>query len=247
MGAARAGGWRIVPAAAALAGCMSAAAEPGPSWHLFSGFDASGRSAFAHQGMVWAPFGDLHAQGWQMRAVASHGGYLYQRHGVDTRGRMMALEAMTGYRLFWDDRGATVSAGFRLRDHSTSPADPDKRWQGLRGGPAVLAEGWLRVRPDTVVSASAGYAAPGRGYSARLALAWEGADGVVFEPEIAAFGEPGYDQIRVALYTELHRSQALVVRFGAGWAFDGDGDGPYVGIQIKAWEPREAPRAGAPE
>ncbi len=155
--------------------------------------------------------------------------------GWEVTGQTLAAEIMPGFQWLAPNRGLTVYLGASVEDHRTQPHDPGKPMQGTDGGVAVLAEGWMRVGEGAILDASAAYASAGRSYSARVAVRLEPVDGLVLEPEIAAFGEPGYDQLRFGLFAEIYRKEALTVLAGAGWAVDRDGDGPYGGVRIKRW------------
>lgn len=210
-------------------------AKPPPSLHLFLGIDGTSRSLFGHQGFVWAPRGHLHETGPRLRGLANGGAYTYQTMGFDVFGQALAGEIMPGYQWLTSGYGVTAYLGASVEDHRTQPHDPGKPRQGTRGGAVGMVEGWLRLSDTVVVDASASYATALESYSARIAMRLEIPDGPVLEPEVAVFGEPGYDQLRVGLFAELHGSPTLRVLAGAGWAFDGDGDGPYAGVRVKRW------------
>lgn len=214
---------------------MAAALEQPPSWHFFSGAELTQRSTFFHQGLIWSPRGDLHSPGWRLRGLTDGGAYRYRSDGMTTAGRILGLELMPGYSWFTDRHGLTLYLGGTLSEHRTRPHDAAKPRQGGRYGAKILAEGWFRISEFVTVDASAGFESASRSYAARLAATFGLAKRLVLEPEIAAFGEPGYDQQRVGLLVELYRAPQLRVLGGGGWSRDRDGSGTYLSIQLKSW------------
>lgn len=226
----------LVPGVAviALGAGDPAFADAAPSWHVFSGVDATRHSAFSHGGFVWSPQRDLHAPGWRLRGLVSGGAFRYEAQGVGVTGRALAAELTPGYAWMWGARGLTLYLGAAVHDHATSPHDPGKPRQGTRFGAKTLVEAWTRISDHVLLDASAGYATATRSYAARLAVAVSVAD-LVLEPEIAAFGEPGYDQFRLGLHAELYRTPQLRLLVGGGWSFDREGNGAYAGLRVKSW------------
>lgn len=229
---------------------LAAAADPSegpPNWHLFSGVDATRNAAFAHQGLVWAPGGNLHQSGWRIRGELSSGVYRYEKrvvheapgfrqtHRFDVIGQSLAASIMPGYEWLGEGRGYKFYAGPAVDDDRTRPHDPENQNHGTRVGFHGLAEAWVRVGETLIVDGSARFEVPGPGYAIRLAARWEAADWLTLEPEAALLGEPEYRQYRIGLFTDLYNTQAMRIQIGAGWAFDDEGDGPYGGARIKSW------------
>jgi hypothetical protein len=211
------------------------AADAPPVWQLFSGSDLTQRSAFAHQGMIWAPAGHLHESGWRLRGLVSGGAYRYETAGFDIVGQSISAQVMAGFAWLRGTYGISVFAGPRIEDTRTRPHDPGKPRQGTRSGASVLAEAWLRLDEAMVLDAAVGGATANRTYSVRMAAGIDLSPRLFLSPEFALFGEPGYRQVRMGLFIGLRRSPSMLIKLGGGWASDRDGGGPYAGLPFKRW------------
>ncbi|MCT8970411.1 cellulose biosynthesis protein BcsS [Microbaculum marinisediminis] len=221
----------------ALAATPGAASETrSPRWHLFFGLDGAEDSYFGHGGLVWAPVGDLDHTGWRLRASVNGGQFNYLAGTVDITGRLLSAEVMPGFQWIGGNMGLTVYGGPTVQDQTTEPYDPGKTRQGTRLGAKVLVEGWLRLTDTTILNGSACYATAAETYCARIAASVDVAPNISLEPEIAAFGEPGYDQQRYGLLVGFRPSPAMQIKAGGGWAVEPDADGPYVAVQVKIWK-----------
>jgi hypothetical protein len=207
-----------------------------PRWHLFFGIDGAEDSFFGHGGLVWAPFGDLDNTGWRLRAAANGGMFTYFSGPREITGDLTGAEILPGFQWIGRDAGATVYAGPTIQDQSTDPYDPGKPRQGTRFGAKVLVEGWARAVDGVFLNASGSYATAAETYSARLSAAVDIAQRFALEPEIAAFGEPGYDQQRYGVLLQYRHSRKLHIKVGGGWAVEPDADGPYGAFQVKIWQ-----------
>lgn len=233
---------RVAAVAVATAGWSpgSASAETAPDlkpprWHLFFGLDGAEQSFFGHGGLVWAPAGDLHHAGWRLRAGANGGVFEYLSGTRDITGQLLAAELLPGFQWIGKDAGLTAFAGATVQDQTTDPRDQGKLRQGTRFGAKVLIEGWYRPADGIFLNASGSYASAVQSYSTRLSASFRVAPRFAVEPEIAAFGEPGYDQQRLGLLFEYRHGPRRSFKLGGGWAIDPDGGGPYAAIQFKLW------------
>lgn len=214
-----------------------AAAEPRrpPRWHLFFGFDGAEDSLFGYDGLVWAPAGHLHEAGWRLRAGTNAGVHSYRSAGRRLTGELYSAELLAGYEWLWRDAGFTAYAGPTVQDSKTDPHDAGKPRQGTRLGVKVKLEGWYRPADGIYLNLSGHYASAAETYSARIAPTFEIAPRWALEPEIAAYGEPGYDAQRVGLIVEYRFSERWRLRLGGGWRTDPDEDGPYAALEMKIW------------
>lgn len=228
-------GGGLLPALAVVGSCASQAGTGPPSWHHFSGVDVTDRSAFVHHGVVWAMRDSLHEPGWRLRGLANAGTHRYHAGGIGIEGRALGMELMPGYTWFNEHRGLSLYLGLELADHRTRPDDPGRSLKGTHLGASVLVEGWTRLSDTLTLDLSAGFSTVADDYSVRLAASVELTDRLTVEPEFVAFGEPGYDQQRLGLLVQLHRTPALQVLAGGGLSHDPDGIGGYFTVQLKRW------------
>lgn len=211
-------------------------APASPRWHLFFGVDGAETSFFGHGGLVWAPRGDLHHTGWRLRAGGSGGLFDYLAGTRSITGELLSAEVLPGFQWIGRDAGLTLYGGPTVQEQSTDPFDPGKPRQGTRFGAKALAESWWRPMDRVIVGASASYATAAETYCTRLAATIELTDRFAIEPEIQAFGEPGYDQQRFGLLIDYRLHPAYEIKIGGGWALDPVDEGPYGAIQVKIWK-----------
>jgi Cellulose biosynthesis protein BcsS len=207
-----------------------------PRWHLFFGLDGAEQSFFGHGGLVWAPLGDLDHTGWRVRASANGGSFNYLAGMTDITGRLLSAEVLPGFQWLGRDVGITVYAGPTVQDQTTDPYDPGKPRQGTHFGAKALVEGWLRPADGVIFNLSGSYATAAETYCARFAVVVDIAPSLSLEPEISAFGEPGYDQQRYGVLVGYRVRPAVEVKVGGGWAVEPDSDGPYAAFQVKMWK-----------
>ncbi|MEJ8571803.1 cellulose biosynthesis protein BcsS [Microbaculum marinum] len=212
-----------------------AGTELPPRWHLFFGGDSAAESMFGHAGLVWAPVDDLHQTGWRLRAIAGGGEFAYLSGSTRISGRLLTAAVMPGFEWIGDDAGVTIYGGATVQDQTTRPHDPGKSRQGTRFGAKARIEGWFRPTSDVVLNGSGSYATAAESYTARISANVALSPHFALEPEMAAFGEPGYDQQRYGLLVEYRHDRQLTLKLGGGWAIEPDDDGPYVAFQVKTW------------
>ncbi|MCB1480242.1 MAG: cellulose biosynthesis protein BcsS [Rhodobiaceae bacterium] len=149
-------------------GIFASRAKADDSLHeLFFGTDVSVTSRFVYSGAIAAPMGGLDQPGLRIRAYGGTGEYkLDDGTWVDKQsGHLLA-----GWAHWQGDLGLTIYAGVAAERHD-APTTQSKH--GTKTGAAVLAEGWWRADPRTVVSATAGYADVYETLSGRIGVTHE--------------------------------------------------------------------------
>ncbi len=227
-----AGGLCLAPVVGPTVG--KAESEP-PRWHQFSGLDVTPSSTFLHHGVLWGVRDTLHAPGWRLRGVANAGAYRYRTDGISVTGRLLGLELAPGYTWFNSRRGLSVFLGAAVSEQATRPFDVGKPRQGTRFGGVARIEGWMKVSDRLTIDVAADYSTLFDSYSARVAGSVPVGERFSLEPEVVAFGEPGYDQQRFGLLVGFRHSPALQVLAGGGVTRDPDGTGAYLTVQLKRW------------
>ncbi|MFN0262554.1 cellulose biosynthesis protein BcsS [Tepidamorphus sp. 3E244] len=144
---------KAVFATATLAPCALAqpSAAQDPRFEIFSGAELSVTSRFLYSGVIVAPFGGLDTPGLRLRAYGGAGDY---KLDDGTWVAKQAGHALIGWAHWWGNHGLTLYAGISGEHHDAAPTQSK---HGTELGASVLAEGWWRVAPDTILSASAGY------------------------------------------------------------------------------------------
>lgn len=232
-----------VAALCGVAAGMSAGAEeraapvaPPAHWLVFSGTEASVRSATSWAGGDFAVLG-LDADGIKIRGVAGYGHY---QSGHPTRpGAGIAVQK----------RFATVSVG---RSWGTphgqlsifAGGEVDVRWpdddaatrrdRGLHYGPAVSAELWATPTPDLQVTAAAGFGMARSAWAVRAGfchrVGW-----LCLGPEGAAIGDPAGSEVRFGVALAGLSIGAIEMRLAAGVAQKDDGEGGRYGF-LTVWQ-----------
>lgn len=154
--------------AALSAGMIAIPARAEESLHdIFFGTDISVTSRFVYSGTVTAPFGGPDRPGLRIRAYGGAGEY---RLDDGTWVAKQSGHLLAGWTFWQGNFGATVYAGVAA-EHHDAPATQSKH--GTKTGAAALAEGWWRASPQTVLSASAGYADVYETFSGRIGVTHE--------------------------------------------------------------------------
>jgi hypothetical protein len=137
----------------------------------------------------------------------------------------------------WRESGswgvATLFVGGAMEGRRIVPALPDPN-TGLRYGPAVVLDAWLKPMDRVAVQVFADYTSAYRAATLRLAPGYDIHDGVFIGPEATLGFHHGTLRTRLGLHVTGLRLGPLQFRLSGGWAMDRGGRaGPYGALA--AW------------
>ncbi|MCB1481568.1 MAG: cellulose biosynthesis protein BcsS [Rhodobiaceae bacterium] len=193
---------------------------------LFFGTDLSVTSRFVYSGAVLAPMGGLDQPGLRIRAYGGAGDYkLDDGTWVDKQ----AGHLLAGWAFWHGDLGVTVYAGVAAERHD-APTTQSKH--GTKTGASVLAEGWWRVDPQTVLSATAGYSDVYETVSGRIGVTREVTDrwGLIAEVRGSDDIDGPYWAAGAGITTRAYGLDAAVI---AGASGDDDDTGFSLRAEIR--------------
>ncbi len=119
----------------------------------WSGTRATPDSLYGFAGLAIAPFGDIVAPGWRLRAGYGRGLYRYsgtrRLSGRDQDllfvGEVSAYEALLGYQFRYRELTAKAFAGIESVRHRVAPEDPENAVQGTETGIKLALELWQNL------------------------------------------------------------------------------------------------------
>lgn len=172
-------------------------------------------------------------------ALRATGGTGLARFRMDPLQPVRIVEVTQSARLLlgWRETGswgvATLFVGGAMEGRRISPALPDPH-VGLRYGPAVVFDAWLKPMERVAVHVFADYTSAYRAATLSVAPGYEIGHGLFVGPEGTLSLHHGTLRARIGLHATGFRVGPLGLRVSAGWAMDRDGkSGPYGGLS--AW------------
>jgi hypothetical protein len=215
---------------------QAAPAPPPPRWLVFSGMDASVRSATGWAGADFAATG-LDADGVRFRGLAGFGRY---RAGHPTvPGADIAVDkhiAMVSVGRTWvgPQGQASLFAGGEVDARVPSDDAAPAADRGTRFGPALAAELWATPTPELQFTAAAGFGAARSAWAVRASLCHR-IGPVCLGPDGAAIGDPAGSEVRFGVALAGVSIGAIEMRLAGGFARKGDGEGGNYGF-ITVWQ-----------
>lgn len=234
----------------AVLGGVPAMAEPEYSRKPFrkpsrfstsSGGDVTLNSRSGYAGGVWAPRGDLDAEGFLIKALGGYGAYDYDSMlelsggAVPWRfvGHYVFADIMGGWRMRRGAWTAKAYAGIQYIEHSLSPDDPGNDVKGARWGAKGQLELWRNLGARHWFSLDASYATAfgdywslaraGRRLSPRWSLGLEG----------GGLGNEDYDAGRGGTFLRYHMgAMELTLSGGATGDYRGEDTSGYVTLGV---------------
>ncbi|MDC7790019.1 cellulose biosynthesis protein BcsS [Rhodoplanes sp. TEM] len=207
---------------------------------LFGGTDMWRAGGFLHGGVVWAPDG-LARDGPAFKLMAGTGTYQYRSGTTPIQAAHGLVSVLPGWVFRRDRFIAVVHGGLDLQYHWTMPADPDNTLRGSHVGMRLGVDTWWEPGPDTMVRTSATWSSLGHGWGLggaiglRVLETWYG--GFYAGPELQAYGDVNYRQLRVGAHLTALRRGPYEWSFGLGWITDTDDrSGAYVRIGVLSKE-----------
>lgn len=237
----------VVLATALLGAVMPAAADPiaaGPvsaemlgaleaeQMMMFGGTDLWRAGGFLHGGFAWAPDG-LAQDGLVLKVLAGAGTYQYRTGATQVYAAHMLGAVTPGWIVRHDRFIAVAYAGPDIQYHWTLPADPGNALRGTHAGVRLGIETWWEPLPDTMVKAAGSWSTVGGSYALQAACGWRAFEtvfgGVYVGPELQAFGDDTYRQLRAGVHFTAWRLGPYEWSAGLGWVTDSDDRaGAYV-------------------
>jgi hypothetical protein len=201
---------------------------------IFTGVDLWRHGAFAHDGFVWTPAG-AGVDGFAFKAMVWTGYYEYRAGALgnlEVTGWMAGAAVMPGAQFKREGVSVAIYAGLDLQTHRLSLFDPTNDLQGRHVGLRAMIELWAEPIPKSMVALSATWSSVGSSYAARLAAGWHTFALFYLGPEVSAYGDADYWQLRLGLHVTALETKFFGWRLewqgGAGYVMDEDGNhGPY--------------------
>ncbi len=219
-----------------LAATPAAAGPAYPRFTSFLGVEGAFDGAHLSAG-VDATLGS-HVDGRGM-ALRASGGTGLSKFRADPLLPDRIVEVTQSARLLigWRESGswgvATLFVGGAMEGRRIVPALPDPT-TGLRYGPAVVLDAWLKPMDRVAVQVFADYTSAYRAATLRLAPGYDIHDGVFVGPEATLGFHHGTLRTRLGLHVTGLRLGPLQFRLSGGWAMDRGGRaGPYGALA--AW------------
>jgi hypothetical protein len=188
---------------------------------LFSGFDLWRNGGFLHGGMLWSPAG-LEREGFTLKLLFAGGRYGYQSGDRAITGEQTLASVLPGWRFKGDRLEVSIYAGPDLQSHRLIPDDPGNDLRGGQAGLRVGGDLWYEPYPAMMVTISASASTIGPNLWSRAAFGWRLLDRFWAGPEIEAFGDHGYQQLRLGLHVTAIKTGRLEWSAGFGYAQDSD-------------------------
>jgi hypothetical protein len=204
-----------------------------------SGVDLWRHGAFAHDAMLWAPFGAGN-DGLVFKVIASSGVYRYRAGslgGAEVNGWMAGAAVMPGVQFMRHGVWASIYFGADMQAHVLSQFDPGNRLQGRHSGLRIAIDLWTEPTAQSMVAASATLSSIGGSYAFRGAAGWRLLDLAYVGPEVILYGDSDYRQVRVGMHATALRATVFGWRFewqaGVGYAYDDDdNEGAYARLGL---------------
>jgi cellulose biosynthesis protein BcsS len=149
-------------------------------YELWAGADATEGSWLAYTGATYAPFGDIHSQGFKLRAASGYGRYRvwnpWLRDFEDNEAETYFLDGLAGYLFRFDPVIAKLFVGISAIDHSlpdnVSRLVAERKKLGVVDGQQVglkiQAEFWLNIDQYTWASLDLSWSSAHNTRSARF-------------------------------------------------------------------------------
>lgn len=148
-------------------------ADPDRHFEASFGVDAGSHYWFLYSGATLAPFGDMHENGWRLRATGGYGSYDYvgpfkRRYTATT----WFYEALVGYLHTFGPLTAKAFVGVVEIDHRTAEAKRPGVLSGAEFGFKGVLEFWLNIDRDWYASLDLAYATAHDTRSARARVGY---------------------------------------------------------------------------
>jgi hypothetical protein len=212
-----------------------------PRFSTSSGGDFTLNSRSGYAGGVWAPGGDLDADGFRVKALGGYGAYAYDSTldlaggAVPWRfvGRYVFGDLMGGWQKRRGEWTAKVYVGVQYIEHSISPDDPDNDVKGTRWGARGQLELWRNLGTRHWFSFDASYATAfgdywtlaraGRRMSRRWSLGIEG----------GGLGNEDYNAGRGGAFLRYHKgNMEITLSGGATGDYRGEETSGYLTLGV---------------
>lgn len=197
---------------------------------IFSGTDFWRHGSFSYGGLLWSP-GLLDRDGFTFKTLIGSGTYRYRSGAlgnINVTGSQAIGFAMPGWRFMRDKTVVSLFGGPDVQYRHLMPYDPGSKLAGTHAGFRGAIEFWHEPNAVTMWTADASVSSVGPSYAARLAFGWRLFDAFYTGPEIGAFGDDNYRQLRAGLHVTGLKWRFLEWSAGFGWATDSDDrDGLY--------------------
>ncbi len=198
---------------------------------FYAGGDVATDSAFAWSGILAAPSGTLHEDGWRLRLAGGTGRYRYRTSAVPggvNVADVVSGEVMAGYRFTYAEAVASVFLGGHIENQQLHVPDPGHQSQGLSAGVKGLVELYRRFTPAVVGTASASASTVNRAYHLRATLSYGRPSGFTIGTEAALLGDLRYTEPRAGLFVQSTYGRTTLSLAG-GWLSNSDkGEGAYA-------------------
>ena len=153
---------------AVLLGNAANAAEEAPagvgSREIWVGADAGAHNWLVYSGSTYAPWGDIHQDGFRMRATTGYGHYDYQLPSLANPNKLLTVkatktysDAMIGYQTRFGELTAKAFVGMAILNNIASPVDRRAR-SDLSIGVKGSVELWLNLGSQAWTSLDVSYA-----------------------------------------------------------------------------------------
>lgn len=204
---------------------------------FFAGGDIATDSAFAWSGIVAAPSGTLHEDGWRVRLAGGAGRYRYRTAAVPggvNEADVVSGEVMAGYRFTHANMIATVFMGAHVENQRLHAPDPGHRAQGAAAGLKVLVELYRRFTPRIVGTASASTSSVHRAYHLRATLAYQPSSALAMGLEATLLGDRRYREPRAGMFVQSTYGRTTLSLAGGLLSNSDKGDGGYATLAVQA-------------
>jgi hypothetical protein len=216
---------------------VSAGAGPvGPRFTSFLGVEGAFDGLHLSAGVDATLGSHVDGRGFALRAT---GGTGLSKFRADPLLPDRIVEVTQSARLLigWRETGAwgvaTLFIGGAMEGRRLVPALPDAN-SGLRYGPAIVLDAWLRPMDRVAVQVFADYTTAYGAATLRVAPGYDIHDGIFVGPEATLSFHHGTLRTRVGLHATGLRLGPVRVRLSGGWAMDRGGrSGPYGALS--AW------------
>jgi hypothetical protein len=223
-------------------GLDAAAAPPErrdtPAFEMWAGAEVFQRVWSMYTGGTYAPFGDVHSDGFRIRAMAGYGAYGYASprwtgagtQALEFRGMASFADLLLGYHKQLGPVTIKVLTGLTLLDQSSN--DPEAP-SGTEVGAKAVLETWWTITDRAWASVDLSLTTLQDVYGARARLGWRLWPALSIGVEGGATGSLDYDTARIGgfvRYTWANGEASL----SGGLASDGprrawrDVQGPFV-------------------
>lgn len=173
---------------------------------MWSGTQATENSWYAYSGLIYAPGGDIGADGWRLRAATGGGTYSYSGRlpaepvdtpDVDFQGQEADAELAAGYQQRFGPMIARAFLGASYVDHDVRPRDVFNEVSGTAYGALGRVEIWWDIDARTWASAGGSYGTAFSTYSVYASTGYRVLPDLSLGVEAGGFGNATLDAGRI--------------------------------------------------